>query len=354
MLEKVLAQYGIDASKVEVKPHGSGLINNTWKVCSQPEYILQKINQQVFKIPEHIAENIALIGEFLQKTHPDYLFVSPVKTHDGKEMVVMDNGYFRLSPYVSGSHTIDVADNPQQAFEAAKQFGLFTRKLSDFPAKSLKTTIPGFHDLALRYRQFDEACKQASPERLNIAADAISFIRKHEDIVAQFNAIPNIAGFKLRVTHHDTKISNVLFDAREKGLCVIDLDTVMPGYFLSDVGDMMRTYLSAVSEEETDFSKINVREEYFNAILQGYLQEMSGELSEVEMNHFVYAGKMIIYMQAVRFLTDYLNNDIYYGAAYELHNFNRGVNQITLLQRLMDKEKEFSNLQAGFRSSAIS
>lgn len=355
MLEKILSYYGISMEKAQIKPHGSGLINNTWKVSGTPqEYILQKINQQVFTIPENIADNLRLVAERLQRTQPDYAFPSPVKTLAGSDMVKENDQYFRLLPYVPGSHTIDVANSPQQAFEAARQFGLFTRMLSDFPVAELKTTIPGFHDLALRYRQFDAACKQASPERLKLAANAISFIRDHDEIVSRFNNIPEMGGFKLRVTHHDTKISNVLFDEREKGICVIDLDTVMPGYFISDVGDMMRTYLSSVSEEESDMSKIDVREEYFNAILQGYLLEMHSELSETEMDHFVYAGKFIIYMQAIRFLADYLNNDIYYGAAYELHNYNRAVNQITLLQRLMDKESDFSKLQTNFRIGATS
>ncbi|MEP7258012.1 MAG: aminoglycoside phosphotransferase family protein [Flavitalea sp.] len=355
MIEKVLSSYGIDHRQVTVKPHGTGLINNTWIVNgAAKKYILQRINQVVFTIPENIADNIRRIAAHLQENHPGYLFPYPEKTINGDEMVKEGNDYFRLQPYIPDSHTIDVADTPQQAYEAAHQFGLFTRMLSEFPALSLKTTIPGFHDLTYRYHQFEEACKNASPERLHIAANTVSFIREHNDIVARFREIPGMPGFKLRVTHHDTKISNVLFDGREKGMCVIDLDTVMSGYFISDVGDMMRTYLPSVSEEEKDFSKIDVREEYFNAILHGYFDEMAGELSDVEMNHFVYAGKFMIYMQAVRFLADYLNNDIYYGAAYELHNYNRAVNQVTLLQRLMDKEEEFVQLQANFRISSSS
>src|SRR5206468_9716554 len=129
--------------------------------------------------------------------------------------------------------------------------------------------------------------------------------------------------FRQRVTHHDTKISNVLFNEQDKAVCVIDLDTVMPGYFISDVGDMMRTYLSPTSEEEKDFAKINVREEFFEAIVTAYLSEMKGQLTEIEKSHFIYAGKFMIYMQAIRFLTDHLNNDLYYGARYEGHNLIR-------------------------------
>jgi thiamine kinase-like enzyme len=150
--------------------------------------------------------------------------------------------------------------------------------------------------------------------------------------------------FKIRVTHHDTKISNVLFSEDDKGICVIDLDTVMPGYFISDVGDMFRTYLSPANEEEKDFSKIEIREDYFKAIWDGYMSEMGHELSKEEKAHFIYAGKFMIYMQAIRFLTDHINNDAYYGAAYPDHNFIRAGNQAALLERLMEKEATLNKM----------
>ncbi|HYK56947.1 MAG TPA: aminoglycoside phosphotransferase family protein, partial [Flavisolibacter sp.] len=140
------------------------------------------------------------------------------------------------------------------------------------------------------------------------------------------------------------KISNVLFDSEGKGICVIDLDTVMPGYFISDVGDMMRTYLSPVSEEETDFSKIIIREEFYKAIVQGYYSEMKEELTETEKQYFFYAGKFMIYMQALRFLTDHINDDVYYGAKYEGHNFARAHNQVILLQQLIRKQDRLHNI----------
>ena len=148
-----------------------------------------------------------------------------------------------------------------------------------------------------------------------------------------------IRHLKKGVTHHDTKISNVLFDKSDKGLCVIDLDTVMPGYFISDVGDMLRTYLSPVNEEEKDLSRIEVRDDYFKAIAEGYLSEMKEELSQKEKEHFVYSGKFMIYMQALRFLTDYFKDDTYYGSKYPGHNLVRATNQATLLKKLTQKEK---------------
>jgi Ser/Thr protein kinase RdoA (MazF antagonist) len=163
-------------------------------------------------------------------------------------------------------------------------------------------------------------------------------LKNYCSIADEFQALTKTGELKKRVTHHDTKISNVLFDEHDKGLCVIDLDTVMSGYFISDVGDMMRTYLSPVSEEESDFSKIEVRDEYFDAILGGYLGEMKDELTDLEKTLFVYAGKYMIYMQALRFLTDHLNKDRYYGAKYPGHNLVRANNQIDLLNKLIEKE----------------
>ena len=218
------------------------------------------------------------------------------------------------------------------AFEAAKQFGKFTKILSGFNTNELYETIPHFHDLNLRYKQFLQAIKHGNKERINQSEKIIAIIAKTYKYYKCYDEILQNPSFKKRVTHHDTKISNVLFDENNKGIAVIDLDTVMPGYFISDVGDMLRTYLSPVSEEEINFDLIEVRDEYFKAIAEGYLNEMKHELLPEEINAFVYAGKFMIYMQALRFITDYLNNDIYYGAKYPLHNFNRAQNQLRLLR----------------------
>jgi Ser/Thr protein kinase RdoA (MazF antagonist) len=239
------------------------------------------------------------------------------------------------------------------AFEAANQFGKFTRLLSNFDATALKITLPDFHNLTLRYQQFEQALANGSTTRIQQSEKLIQAIVNNKEIVDSFENIKANPDFKLRVTHHDTKISNVLFDENNKGLCVIDLDTVMPGYFISDAGDMMRTYLSPVSEEEKDFSKIAIREDYFSAIVKGYLGQLSNQLSAAEKSHFVYAGKFMIYMQAIRFLTDYINNDIYYGAKYEGHNFVRAGNQIVLLQKLMEKEQQLQKMIENFSAASV-
>jgi Ser/Thr protein kinase RdoA (MazF antagonist) len=331
--QKILQQYGFDQG-VSVVPLGNGLINTTWLVTTIAggKFVLQRINHQVFKDPEAIAFNIRSIGVYLQRQHPGYLFTNPLLTVTGKDMVEADGEWYRMFPFIEGSHTIDVVELPRQAYEAARQFGKFTKLLSGFDAAKLKITLPGFHNLPMRYRQFETALKNASAIRIQAAEKEMKLLVAHNDVVKQYEELlPYLA---IRVTHHDTKISNVLFDEQGKGLCVIDLDTVMPGYFISDAGDMMRTYLCPVSEEEQDFEQVVVRKDFYEAVKQGYLDEMGDTLSAFEKEHFLFAGKMMVYMQALRFLTDYLNNDIYYGSRYEGHNLVRAGNQLALLRQL--------------------
>lgn len=339
-MQAVLAAYGLDETTTTAKSFGSGLINRTWKLyAGEKQFILQKINHLIFKEPEKIAHNIELIASYLQVHHPDYCFVAPIYPKEGKGMIyVKDEGFFRMFPFLPDSHAKDVVQTPEQAYEAAAQFGTFTRLLSRFDVKQLQTTIPHFHDLTLRYQQFLTALKNGNRKRIVESDELIKCLCNHADIVTQFKTLQQNPAFKLRVTHHDTKISNVLFDVNDKGICVIDLDTVMPGYFISDVGDMMRTYLSPVNEEEGDVEKIEVRDDFYKAIVQGFYHQMKDELTQVEKDHFFYAGKFMIYMQALRFLTDHFNDDVYYGAKYEGQNFVRANNQAVLLQRLIEKE----------------
>jgi len=340
MFERILKEFGV-TTNAQVNPFGSGLINNTWLITDKgKDYILQRINGNVFKNPPDIAANIHLIDEYLEENHPDYLFATPYKTRTGDDMhFLKDEGYFRLFRFIKNSHTTDVVNSAGQAFEAAKQFGRFTKLLSGFPVHQLKFTIPDFHNLPLRYSQFESAIVHGNAARIQEATATINFLKEQHSIARISEHIDKDPGFKKRVTHHDSKISNVLFDDDDRGLCVIDLDTVMPGYFISDFGDMMRTYLSPVSEEEQDLDKIEVRDDYFKAIADGYLSEMESELSPAEKAHLVYAGKFMTYMQALRFLTDYLNNDLYYGSKYEGHNFIRANNQAALLKKIIEKEK---------------
>jgi Ser/Thr protein kinase RdoA (MazF antagonist) len=290
-------------------------------------------------------ENCRMLSGYFETNHPDYLFVSPVLSKDGQNFVQEENNYYRLFPFIENSYSCDTVSVPSLAHEAAKQFGKFTRLLSDFDPVQLHVTLPDFHNLTLRYQQFESALLKGNNQRIDQTAENISFLKKQQEIVEIYERIQNNPSFKLRVIHHDAKINNVLFDRRNnKGLCVIDLDTVMPGYFISDVGDMLRTYLSPVSEEERDFNNIEIREQFFREIVKGYLGEMQFELGEEEKMYFVYAGKFAIYMQALRFLTDYINNDIYYSIKYEDQNKVRAGNQIVLLKQFIEKEDRLTRI----------
>lgn len=343
MLTDLLESFGISPTQAIVHRLSTGLINQTWKITTDSaEYILQKINKNVFKSPIDISENIENLKDFLSKNHPDYLFVSSLEATDGRVLIQDTNAdYYRLMPFVKDSHTIDTVNTEEQAFEAARQFGKFTSLLSNFDIHLLKYTLPDFHNLSLRFEQFKKALEFGDQQRRMIAEIEINETFKYIDIVDTYNSIVRDGLIPLRVIHHDTKISNVLFDNNDKGLCVIDLDTVMPGYFFSDVGDMMRTYLSPANEEEQDFSKIKVREEYFEALIDGYLSEMGSVLNSAERTLIIYAGKFLIYMQAIRFLTDFINGDIYYTTSYPNHNLVRAQNQFVLLNEYVKMEEKF-------------
>lgn len=342
--EAVLNAYGLNPSDITISVLGNGLINHTWKLASSNKsWVLQKINEAVFVDPDAIAHNIGKIGAFLEKEYPSYLFTKPVESITGTQMVRCNEGCFRLFPFIPGSVTLTVVNSPEQAYEAARQFGLFTACLRDFDISGLETTLADFHNLELRYHQFQESLVQGIQERITANQDDINFLLAHEYIVAQYAAICKDKAFTLRVTHHDTKISNVLFNNSGKGYCVIDLDTVMPGYFTSDAGDMFRTYLSPVNEEETNLALIEVREEIYKAIVDGYCSAMQPYLTEQECKAFYFAGLMMIYMQALRFMTDYLNGDKYYAITYPEQNLNRAKNQLALMERYLEKKEQLEH-----------
>lgn len=338
MLSTVIRAFLPEIKDIKLQPIGSGLIHHTWKVetAGDAAFILQEVNTAVFSDPEAIAHNLKRIGQYLEERMPAYLFVAPLTTMEGEIFCSEGGMLYRMFPYVSGSRTYDVVNSPQQAYEASRQFGLFTRNLRGFDVGQLRETLPHFHDLVLRYEQFDRAVFSGNAARVKECSALIEFLRGQRGLVEVYAGLKANPGFAIRVTHHDTKISNVLFDSKDRGLCVIDLDTVMPGYFISDVGDMIRTYVSPASEEEVDPGKVAVRREFYQAVHEGYMGEMAEVLSVAERERFGYSGLFMVYMQALRFLTDYLNGDVYYGARYPAQNYNRAANQAALLERLME------------------
>lgn len=345
--EEILLAYGFTLHTVKIQQIGSGHINSTYLLSSenQEKFILQQINTTVFKDPLAIANNIKAIADYLTTNTPTYLFPAPISTLNGESMFHFEDEYWRLMPFIYHTVAYDTLCEPKQAFEAAKQFGKLSKLLNNFNSSILKPTIPGFHDLNWRYEQFINALDNANKTTKEKARKEIETALHYHFIVDYYKSYENSKDFPTRVMHHDTKISNVLL-AKETndGICVIDLDTLMPGKFISDLGDMMRTYLCAFSENETDLSKIKIRLDYFEATIKGYLSEMASVLTETEKELILFSGKYMIYMQALRFLTDYLNGSIYYPISYQEQNLDRTKNQFKLLHELSQNEKELQDI----------
>jgi Ser/Thr protein kinase RdoA (MazF antagonist) len=344
--ESILKAYGLTHQNIHIQQIGSGHINGTYLLTKQTtaeKFVLQYINTNVFTHPQAIADNIQAVADFLKQQFPAYLFPAPTLTVGGENMAVCEGAYWRLSPFVDGTVALDTLSSPKQAYEAARQFAKLSRLLNDFDSSNLKATIDGFHDLQLRFSQFQVALAQTSEKLKSQASEEIQAAIDHQHILTTYQEIRQ--QLPDRVMHHDTKISNVLLDKNTyEGVCVIDLDTLMPGKFISDLGDMMRTYLCEFSENETDLSKIVIREEYFSAMIKGYLSEMGDILTSAEKKVILFSGKYMMYMQALRFLTDFLNGSIYYPIHHPGQNLDRTKNQFKLLSDLVNKEEELQQL----------
>ena len=339
MDKKILAimhEFGLDPATYAADIFGSGLIHQTYLVSKNgtAAYILQQVNHHVFKRPEDISHNLHIMGNFLSVHAPEYPFTFPVAAESGSDYVMSDGNYFRMFRFIPGTHTMDTCQQPEHAHEAALEFGRFTATLNDLRTDMLRYTIPGFHDLSSRYIDFTRSLEQGDATRLEESRDTARWLSAHKEIAQQYDKITHGNDFLKRVTHHDTKISNVLLDQNNKGVCVIDLDTVMPGYFFSDLGDMIRSMACINDEDSREFDRIKIRKDYYNAIVSNYLSVMGNQLTASEKKYIHYAGLLMVYMQALRFLTDYLNGDIYYRTNYPDQNFDRAMNQYVLLMRL--------------------
>lgn len=332
-ITKILNQFPI-GQLIDYKPFGSGLINHTFLISTDKnQFILQKINKNVFKQPEIIADNLRMAGEYLAEKHPDYLFIQPLQTIDKHDFVIEEGEYWRIMPFVANSYSINEVATETQAYEAAKAFGRLTRNLHGLPMEAFGASIPGFHHLSWRVEQFEEAIANATNERKAIAAEWIDKFSNRKDILQTYEQLVASPDCPLRLLHHDTKINNVLFDkSTHKAVAVCDLDTLMPGRIISDIGDMHRTYLCSLSEESTDFESINVRKPFYEAIIEGYLSELDAILTTTEKTHLHFGGVFMLYMQGIRFLADFLNNDVYYPTKHPLHNLHRAINQGRLLE----------------------
>jgi Ser/Thr protein kinase RdoA (MazF antagonist) len=332
-IQYVLSGFGLGFSNSQIKTLGNGHINKTFLLDGPARFVLQRINTQVFKDPEIIARNLHVAAQHLSRNHPNYLFLKAAKTKAGEDMMWDENGFpWRLYPYISNTITVESASSAEEAFEAAKGFAALTKNLDGIDVNKFKPSIERFQDLTLRFEQLEEAIRNASDDRKIEAELAIEMALSYSHLVNEFVELTTSGKLKVRIVHNDTKINNILFDSRsQKAVAVIDLDTLMPGYFIYDLGDMVRTYVSPVTEEEQELSKVAFRFPFYEKVLEGYLSEMGECLTEDEKAAIPFAGLMMTYIMAIRFLADYLNGDIYYHTKYPNHNLVRACNQLRLL-----------------------
>jgi Ser/Thr protein kinase RdoA (MazF antagonist) len=344
-LEAVEA-FGFIDENSEITPINSGLINSTYKISdSTRSIILQKINKTVFLNPADIIHNYSQIYNYLTSVN-DFKIPAMVKTIDGESCLIdSEKNYWRATEFISNTFTPETANNSKDAFDAAFCFGKFSKSLAGLEADKLKVIIPQFHDLEYRYCQFTEALEKGNAIRKEKSKTEIEQLVSRNKLVDFYKKTKTDPHFKLRIMHHDAKLSNILFDNKTKEVvCPVDLDTTQPGYFFSDIGDMIRSMTCNHSENSTEFNSISIQEDFYREIMKGYLLAMNDEFTDDEKTNIHYAGLLMIYMQALRYMTDHLNGDIYYKINYPGQNFDRAINQLILLQKLEEflvKEYKF-------------
>ena len=331
------------SGKITVEQINHGLINNSYKIIPEfkPAFLLQQINRNVFPKPQDVQRNYIHIYEYAEYEFTGLRLPRPQYYTNNRTLLKdRDGNYWRAFEFIEKAHSQTVAETPSQAKAAAKAFAKFTAAFEDFNIDLLKIVIPDFHNLAFRYQQFEQSLEGELYERMAKSKKLVEELKNRERYKHFFEIIISSEEFPLRLMHHDAKISNVLFDNEtNKVVCLVDFDTAMPGYFFSDIGDLIRTLVSPVDEASIEFDKVKVRKSYYDAIVSGYVSVMEKILTDAEKKYIHYAGLLMTYMQALRFLTDYLNGDVYYKTNYEQQNFDRAFNQFTLLQSLEESVK---------------
>jgi thiamine kinase-like enzyme len=341
-LFKAIEAYGLDAAQCKTEPVGNGLINFTYKVSfNSQSLLLQKLNGHVFKNPRHIIQNYLTIYSYLSR-NGHIKIPEPVKTKDQNNCFTdPDMNCWRALEFIENGIAPEQPSDPRMAFEAARCFGNFTCALAGMKASSLHTIIPHFHDLSFRFIQFQNALETGIEERKSKAAKEIQKLLSRKKLVDFYCWLIEHPGFKLRVMHHDAKLSNILFNQHTgKVICLVDLDTTQSGYFFSDLGDMIRSMACSASEHATDFSALHIQPAFYEALLVGYQAALNEELTPDEKKYIHMSGLMMIYMQALRYMTDYLNGDVYYRISHPEQNVERTRNQLALLNSLEHYLKE--------------
>jgi hypothetical protein len=340
-LVKKAAEQFIHSQDFSIASFGHGLIHHTYKITGrhdQESLLLQAINRSIFKNPEDILANYGVIYQYLLD-HPGHSRIpAPLKTHHDKFLWKDElANCWRATEFIKHSYSPTTPSDEKSAYTVARCFARFTASLAGLNTDILKEIIPGFHDLSARYRQFEESLKKASLEKLLKATHVIAELRERKSLVNLFELIRAGTNYPFRVMHHDCKISNILFEEQSNQvICPVDLDTVMPGKFFSDPGDMIRTMACSVDEDSCQWEAIQIYPSFYQAILEGYLEGAGDIFTSDEKSRIHFSGLIMIFMQALRFLTDFLSQDAYYKTNYPEQNLNRSLNQLILLERLED------------------
>ena len=336
-MQSVLSSFALAGAPVSSEPYGSGHINGTQLVVcdSGARYILQHINTTVFREPEQLMHNIELVTAHLRKKVTDPRGVlNLVPALDGKRYVVENGLYWRVYELVENSVCYQSA-SPALFYESAVAFGRFQNQLSDFPADQLQETIPQFHDTPARYRAFLRAVSENAAGKREQASREIDFVLAREGFTGELTRRQAVGELPLRVTHNDTKINNVLFDATtNKALCVIDLDTVMPGLSVNDFGDAIRFGASTAAEDERDLSLVHFDIGLYETYVNGYLSTCGGSLTKTEKAMLPTGAKMMTLECGMRFLADHLAGDIYFHVSREGQNLDRARTQFRLVEEM--------------------
>ncbi|MDR1517737.1 MAG: aminoglycoside phosphotransferase family protein [Dysgonamonadaceae bacterium] len=349
-LRNIAFQFIPETKDIEIKPLGAGHINDSFKVTADgKEYVLQRINHAIFKNVPELQNNILRVTTHIRRklqekgeSEINRKVLTLVAAKNGALFHQDASGnYWRLMDFIAGSKSYDNI-NPQLAYRAGLAFGDFQRMLADLPGAPLFETIPHFHDMASRLADFSESVKADRAKRVAKTSGIIGEIEARAEEFGLPERLHREGKLPKRTNHCDTKVNNILFDENDKVLCVVDLDTVMPGYVLSDFGDFIRTGANTGAEDDKNLDNISVDLAIFEGYAKGYLEKATF-LNETEIENLAFGAKLLTYMQTVRFFTDYLNGDTYYKTEYPEHNLVRTKAQFKLLQSL---EENFDKMKS--------
>lgn len=351
-LIEIAKQFDISEAILNIHPFGNGHINTTYKITTKgtKSYLLQQINHHVFKDVDALQNNIELITQHIRRK----LVAQATPDIDRKcmQMIATRNqmlyhfdgeNYWRMLVLIPESFSYETV-NPAYSFAAGKAFAEFQMLLADMPNNALVETIPDFHNMEFRLKQFDQAIEQNAAQRVNEVSDLIDEIKKRRTEMLKVAHLHRKGELPKRINHCDTKVNNMLFDEHGNVLCIIDLDTTMPGFVMSDFGDFMRTAGNKGKEDDTELDKVEFDMEIFKAYSKGYVGIAKQFLSPIELELLPFGAKLMTYMQLCRFLTDYLNGDTYYKIHHPQHNLERSNAQFKLLlsiEQNMDAMQQF-------------